>query len=412
MKGDWTLLRRITTKLSYGFLFVYVVMGVASFVRHLSFAQDVIEDLLFDFHLYEDGLLRVLDGADPYEDTGFFYPPLSFLILVPIYGIRYFPLPWKTGVIVAFNLFLLVHSIWRVTQHYKRSWKDFTLWCLLFLTSASFLETLYLGQVNIVLLWGLTFLLFGTKERPWRAALGWMLAAWLKISPFLFAFSLCLQKRYRVLIWAIGISFVGMIVVSGVLGWKIWVQFGSLLLYLLDLMTFDSETIVAKIYFALPYGELRVWFRTPQGKEVSLFFLRLHAVYLFAVVCVSHILAYRQQRRWALEPVLITLLAFPFLTNIVWYHYWVFVLFALMVWWMASPSLGLAVWIALGSLIIQLNRYVSFSRFPLSALGLLSYGFLHLSLLHLLWGQVSRRSVHAIGSARDGVGLGRTTSCL
>jgi hypothetical protein len=140
----------LTTALLVAWAVVYVAAGIHTELRFIAF-KPLPSSLLQDFNFYRDALHALTDGRDPYGDrsigTGFLYPPPSlFLVAVfePVSAL------WRASLLMAVSLALLALMVIGVATHFDLPMSRVWWWFPLAFAFAPTLETLHLGQINLI----------------------------------------------------------------------------------------------------------------------------------------------------------------------------------------------------------------------------------------------------------------------
>ena len=178
----------------------------------------------WDYICYENAAHAVLTGANPYEGTGYLYPPLvaqtlALLDRIAVFGVS------ATGIDAAATLtWDGIFYIYQCSQYIlmlvtycmcyrlclscgmKRLPASIAVAVLLIVNNAVF-RTVRHNEVNLwVLDLSLVTILFA-RRRPWLGGLSLALAANIKLYPVLLFAPLLITRRYRAVLW----SFLGMI---------------------------------------------------------------------------------------------------------------------------------------------------------------------------------------------------------
>jgi alpha-1,2-mannosyltransferase len=158
--------------------------------------------LLIDLQVYAAGGEHVLHGR-PLYDGGvlltlpFVYPPFAALLFVPL---SLLPVGVLKAVWTALTLLLLGYVV-------QRSRPGPLLATVAFVALATWLDpvrtTLYLGQINVLVMALVVGDLLGRRESRWRGV-GIGLAAALKLTPLLFVAYLLVTRRFRAAATALG----------------------------------------------------------------------------------------------------------------------------------------------------------------------------------------------------------------
>jgi alpha-1,2-mannosyltransferase len=178
--------------------------------------------LLIDLQVYRAGGQHVLDGQPLYVggvllDLPFVYPPVAAVLFAPL---AFVPLPVLKIMWTVLELALLAVVARRSARAVGvPSGTPTTAAVVLLVAVATWLDpvrtTLYLGQINVVLLAVVLLDLLGRPDSGWRGV-GLGLAAAVKLTPLLFVVYLLLRRRYRAAATAVG-AFLG----AGLLGFAV-----------------------------------------------------------------------------------------------------------------------------------------------------------------------------------------------
>ena len=254
-------------------------------------------------------------------------------------------------------------------------------WFFLALAFGPTLETLFTGQVNLLVA-GASYLVFALDETaPFASGLALAVAISLKVSPATLGLYLLSGRRWR----TIGATALCVVVLA--IAAALAFGLAPLVTYLdvfRQLVTArltpggNLESIAA----ALAYNGLLA--RSSMGRAQLLL-----TSYICLVALVSAALAWRSGERVPLFIVLT--LATMSAPAVVWYHHFVFIVPALFL-WMASRGLnrGVVAWCVFGMALINLDRFGL-------TYGLLSQLFVQVSILILIVGQ-ARQVPSAPGS--------------
>jgi alpha-1,2-mannosyltransferase len=180
--------------------FVIVAAGAAHAVV-LNLWLDA-HKLLIDLQVYAAGGERVLRGQPLYDggvllDLPFVYPPFAAWVFAPP---SLLPLPLLKAVWTGLTLVLLVYVV-------RRFWNGAWLGVAAFVALATWLDpvrtTLYLGQINVLVMALVVADVLGRRDSRWRGV-GVGLAAALKLTPLLFVLYLLVTGRFRAAATALG----------------------------------------------------------------------------------------------------------------------------------------------------------------------------------------------------------------
>jgi alpha-1,2-mannosyltransferase len=167
--------------------------------------------LLIDLEVYRAGGRYLLDGQPLYEHgvvldlLPFVYPPVAAVLFAPL---AFLPMPVLKVAWTALGLVLLAYLARRCARAVGVPAGRPTAAVVVLVTAlATWLDpvrtTLYLGQINIVLLALVLGDLLGRRDSRWRGV-GLGLAAAVKLTPLLFVGYLLLRRRYRAAATAVG----------------------------------------------------------------------------------------------------------------------------------------------------------------------------------------------------------------
>jgi alpha-1,2-mannosyltransferase len=167
--------------------------------------------LLIDLEVYRAGGRFLLDGRPLYQGgvvldlLPFVYPPVAAVLFAPL---ALLPIPVLKVVWTALQLALLAYAARCAARAVGVPPGSPTAAVVVLVTAlATWLDpvrtTLYLGQINIVLLALVLGDLLGRRDSRWRGV-GVGLAAAVKLTPLLFVGYLLLRRRYRAAATAVG----------------------------------------------------------------------------------------------------------------------------------------------------------------------------------------------------------------
>jgi len=338
-----------TTALLAVWVAVYVAAGLHTELE-LAALKPIPASLMQDFDFYRDALHAVADGNDPYANrdigTGFLYPPPA-LLLVAVF--EPFNDLWRASLFTTLNLALLALMLVGVSRRFDLPLSRVWWWFPLAFAFAPTLELLHIGQINLLVTFGVLIMFLFACRSPSLAGLGLGAAICLKVTPIAFFVYLAVTKRFRVL----AVSLITVAVLVG--GFGVIYSFQPALDYV------DVFRNLAQI--SLPGGD---------GNAQSLpAILNYHGVIasgtedevqkvldgaLLAAILAAVGVAIARTRSDGLF-VVIGLSLVP-ASNIAWYHHYTFLLLPLCV-WMASMKLHpLAVaWVLGGLTLIQFDRF-------------------------------------------------------
>jgi hypothetical protein len=296
-----------------------------------------------DFAIYRRAGISLGAGLDPYVDLPigerFVYPPPSLLVFASLTKMPSVAWNLWRGLNWAGYLTSLALMLWlmRCITGQRLSLRRSGLIILLWLAFNPWREAIRVGQVNGLILAGLVVLLVGVVwgQFDGLVALGLSLATTFKVLPLIFALWLTRLRRWRALLWAVGI--LSLLVVSSLLLWgkTLWIGY-------LDLSSAIGVGVPGAYNEALSAIGCEVLLRQEIG-DCSIPFAVGRLVGLTAVI--AAVLWVRrsagQQIRLA-EGGLLTL-ALLAASPIVWYHHQVFLLPALVA-LVAGEELGWPRW--------------------------------------------------------------------
>ncbi len=388
-------LRRILLVL---FLCVYLASGIYTELRLVA-TKPPPNGLFSDFGVYENALKEVLARQDPYAirliGAGYLYPPPALLI-VELFS-RVTPFRLRVILFSAINTVFIALMIYGLARHYGNLHNKVWYWYVICLGFAPFLELIYVGQINVITLWGLFMLIFWEDTSPILSGVGLGIAIMTKVTPVLFFGYLVVNKKWKVLVSTLAV----MVVFIGLSIWRYgflpFVEYPNLFLWLLNQfpLGINSQSLVAKL--ASESAALIQIIKTgfPQYLMALLFpvltFFTNHydfvqkalSVYTILTIAFSGLFTfYGKQPR---EPLfIVTALGMMLSPNVLWYHHYVFFLLPLLI-WMGWQRLDwrVVVWCLGGLLIIQIDRWLLTNGFLIHIFG-------QLSLLSILLWQARR----------------------
>lgn len=187
---------------------LYILSGIYS-IHWLADSTDY--EMGRDFYIYYDALTtKAQANQDPYAPyeigQSFFYHPfaLIFLSLFSWMGAKWALFFWTALGIAAWiiTISILLNLTSQNEEWYKRVKQGYlpvVIW-ILFLTFAPFLETLYMGQINtlVVLLLALTFY-YSENKQPVLAGICLTLAIVFKTSPIIILVYFLATRQFRVI---------------------------------------------------------------------------------------------------------------------------------------------------------------------------------------------------------------------
>jgi len=389
------LLRKAALGLYAG---LYLVFGI--YPEVISPLQKLNPGPIFgDFQIYLRALNDALTGVNPYAvraiEVAYFYPPPSLLIFEVFRLIQ----PFYVQIILlsVLNIALMIWMIHGLASQYGYSLKQTWSWYGLCLVFAPFLEALRMGQITMIVLFGL-FLLFYFEERsPVLSGIGLGLAVITKLTPVLFFAYLLVRKRFKVL--TVSLAVIVLLTGLSVLRYGLGpiLEYPDMVQWLLSRMSLDvnSQSLVAKLSlqnFTYIQQTLPVFPQFILGPlESFASFITAHAqlvqrlLMLYTVLAILASGAFTFVGKQPREPMfMITVLGMLLSSNIVWYHHYMYILLPLLM-WMAWTKMDrrVVIWCLAGLLIIEIDR-------RLLTYGLLAQLFGQVSLLMILISQAKK----------------------
>lgn len=360
-----TLLRSFSQKKSSQIaigvlLIVYVLAGIQT---HLIFRHTSPD---YDFVFYENALTKALAGSDPYDvreiGPAFLYPPPALFIVEsldllrdPVVRRQFF-----AGVNLAFLLLIILS----VGRYFGYSMKRIWFWFLLAFFFAPAMQTVELGQINLVSEMGI--LLFFVSGSSIFAALGWALGTVAKVTPAAFLVYSLVKRDLKTVLLSLVVLAIVLTASVQRYGLQPHLTYLDVFAQLLDTfpVSQNSQSFVSKILVNF-------------SSDISpVLIQRMYMLYLGSLVLASSIISVRSRDA---VPLFVMLgLATTVSPNVMWYHHYVFLLVPLFVWmgWRKLEQ-NLALWIIIGLLVIQLDYYFLTT-------GLLIHLFVQCSILWIL----------------------------
>ncbi|GAB4446159.1 MAG: hypothetical protein OHK0041_04640 [Anaerolineales bacterium] len=341
-------------------LIVYVLAGIQT---HLIFRHTSPD---YDFVFYENALTKALAGSDPYDvreiGPAFLYPPPALFIVEsldllrdPVVRRQFF-----AGVNLAFLLLIILS----VGRYFGYSMKRIWFWFLLAFFFAPAMQTVELGQINLVSEMGI--LLFFVSGSSIFAALGWALGTVAKVTPAAFLVYSLVKRDLKTVLLSLVVLAIVLTASVQRYGLQPHLTYLDVFAQLLDTfpVSQNSQSFVSKILVNF-------------SSDISpVLIQRMYMLYLGSLVLASSIISVRSRDA---VPLFVMLgLATTVSPNVMWYHHYVFLLVPLFVWmgWRKLEQ-NLALWIIIGLLVIQLDYYFLTT-------GLLIHLFVQCSILWIL----------------------------
>jgi hypothetical protein len=359
-------------------LFAYVVLGFTT-VLELVGRKPLPDHLIEDFNYYTRAYKDVREFGDPYAvrdiGTGFLYPPPALLI-VGLYA-RVSSLMPRVALLAATNILLVSLMVYTVGRRYGHTLSDIWWWFPLALGFAPFLETLLLGQINVMTHFGILLLFLWQDVHPLWGGAGLALGIVTKVTPLAFLGYLLVRRKLKAIVGMVAGLAAFCLLAGWVFGWHTFASFLDVFKQLLEVFPLDpnSHSFVAVLnrLVPLPY-------------ETLVTVHRGLTVYMVAVFVLSGILTILTRER---EPLFIILcFGLALVPNVMWYHHYVFFLLPVIVWlaWRRKHP-AVVVWCFLGLTLIQMDRLYSFLQVTNGAL---AHSFGNLSILMVLGQQLRR----------------------
>jgi alpha-1,2-mannosyltransferase len=332
-----------------------------------------------DFNYYTRAYKDAFKLGDPYAvrdiGTGFLYPPPALLI-VGLYAQVSSFMP-RIALLSATNILLVSLTVYAVGRRYGYTLSDIWWWFPLALGFAPFLETLLLGQINVMTHFGILLMFLWQDARPLLSGAGLALGIVTKATPLAFLGYLLVRRNLKAIVGtAVGLV-VFCLLAGWAFGWHTFTSFFDVFKQLLEIFPLDpnSHSFVAVLnrLVPLPYETLMVVHRGL-------------TIYMIAVFVLSGIITTLTREP---EPLFIILcFGLALMPNVMWYHHYVFFLLPVIVWlaWRRRHP-AVAAWCFLGLTLIQMDRLYSLLE---ATNGALAHGFGHLSILMILVGQLRR----------------------
>ncbi|GAB4462219.1 MAG: hypothetical protein Kow0070_20940 [Anaerolineales bacterium] len=342
---------------------IYVIAGLQT---HLIFRNTNPE---YDFAFYETALKKALSASDPYDvreiGPAFLYPPPALFVVESVNLLRN-PIMrrWLLGGV---NLAFLLLIILSVGKYFGYSVKMIWFWFPLAFFFAPAMQTVELGQINLVTEMGI--LLFFVSGSSIFAAIGWALGTVTKVTPAAFlVYSLVKRDIKTVFLSLIVLAFALAASIQHY-GLQPHLTYLDVFAQLLDTypVSQNSQSFASKILVNF-------------SPDISpLLIQRMYMVYLGSLVLASSIISVRS--RDAVPLFVVIGLATAVSPNVMWYHHYVFLLVPLFVWmgWRKLEQ-NLGLWIIIGLLVVQLDYYFLTT-------GLLIHLFVQCSILWIIFQQ-------------------------
>ena len=368
--------KRVKALLIGACLFTYVVLGFTT-VLELVGRKPLPAHFIEDFNYYARAYKDAFELGDPYAvrdiGTGFLYPPPALLI-VGLYARVPSFMP-RIALLSATNILLVCLMVYAVGRRYGYTLSGIWWWFPLALGFAPFLETLLLGQINVMTHFGLLLMFLWQDAHPLLGGAGLALSIVTKTTPLAFLGYLLVRRNLKAIVGTLlGLALLCLLA-GWVFGWHTFAAFFDVFKQLLTTFPLDpnSHSFVAVLnrFVGLPYETLMVIHKVLIG-------------YMIAVFVLSGILTYLTREP---EPLFIILcFGLALMPNVMWYHHYVFFLLPVLIWlaWRRKHPAVVA-WCFAGLTLIQMDRLYGFLEMTNGAL---AHGFGHLSILFILGWQL------------------------
>jgi len=369
------------------YLIAYVVAGLDT-QEGLKQKASALQDLRY----YERAVNDTFQGVGPYSvlaiGPGFLYPPPSLLIIEPIKAIH--DEGMKQRIVMSLNYLIIATMVWGLIGYFKLSHREVWYWYILGLWFAPFLESAYLGQINVVPLAGLSLFFLFLTRRPLIAGAGLAIATFSKVSPGLFFLYALLTRRWRACAAAAMSSLILCSLAALRYGVTPFLEYPKLLAWLSTQVTLGTnpQSFEARIVWLQQVTAAQpeyFWWLSPFVLFCQDIFLHQRGLnwYLCGVILLSGILLFRSNNERH-PSFVIFMLAMILAPNVMWYHHYTLMLLPLLI-WMGHSQLSPRVvcWCLLGLFIMQIDRWQLTHGFLIHLFG-------HLSIITLLTQQVRR----------------------
>ncbi|MEM4204956.1 MAG: glycosyltransferase family 87 protein [Candidatus Methanomethylicaceae archaeon] len=338
-------------------LFVFLVFGLYTQLTLINW-KPLPDTIMEDFKYYERALFNSIKGRSPYSNlvigTGFFYPPPALFIVEIFNAFNNFLL--KSSLYLALNIWLMIYMVYKVAKVYALKAHQIWYWYVLCLGFAPFMESLHVGQINMITVWGL-LLLFVYEHSPSLSSLGLTLAVLTKVSPLSFFGYLVARREWKTVVGAV-LMIVG-ITTIGVVRYKTsFLEYFSVLEWLTHQfpITYNSQSFASKAFL------LGKWLQNHNILSLNLLsnyrvVQTVLTIYIAGLITISLFLLFKEGS--SREPAfIITGLGTALLPNVMWYHHYVFLLLPVLI-WMGWTQLDrrVVLWCLIWLLIAQVDRY-------------------------------------------------------
>jgi hypothetical protein len=383
------LRKRVLTKgVLFAFLMLYVASGLYTQSRLLEkkpFSAFILED----FSYYENALSLASEGKSPYSNqtigSGYLYPPPALLVVELFSHIR--SLPAKFIMYTVLNGILLGLIIYGTARYYGYNPIQTWTWYLIGFSFAPFLELLYIGQINIITLFGL-FVLFIFTERHWLyGGMGLAASILTKFSPILLIGFLLARMKWKVLFSTV-LFMIALIGGSALkYGLDPILEYPSVIKWLSQQFIFDQNSYALVVRASLLEDLVRQDCVSRSAGFVFQHhkFLQNAVIGYFMILIGGSVVLTHVSREREKEPTFITMMiGMTLVPNILWYHHYVFLLLPVFIWmgWKKLDS-KVTAWCLIWLFTIQIDRWLLAPFFGFSA-----HIFGHISIWYLLISQI------------------------
>lgn len=293
-----------------------------------------------------------------------------------------------------FNITLMVIMVHGLAKYFRLKDKQIWFWYVLCLTYAPFFELLQIGQINMITMFGIFIMVVWDQRYPIIGGVGISIGMITKVTPTLFFISLFINKRYKTILCCLSLVLILIGLSIARYGTLPILEYPDVFKGLLAQIPIseNSQSIASKISFIgknlgnvnlqnhpllqVIFNELNVLFTL----KIKLIQRILGSLLLSEILFSAFLVNFGKQRN---EPLLIiTTISMMLSANIMWYHHYVFLLLALLI-WMGWYHLDpyVVVWCVTGLLLVQVDRFSP-------PYGLLIHLFCHLSIMFILFIQV------------------------
>lgn len=397
-----TLPKKIIIPLLAVYTLIYVITGLNTqqhFVKSINSISG--NGHLSDFAIYERAAKLAIRGESPYfvyfVSESFLYPPPSLFLIEPFLHIQSASL--KFVLLTLLNAAMIIFVFSKLAKRYEINKGVLLFTLLLLFTFAPFLELIYIGQINVIILLGIFLMFYYEGKREWLSGFGLALAVLIKITPVILALYLAANRRFKELKFFV--VFILLLSVLSVMryGVELWLQFPPLLVWLTNQYPIDtnSQSTISNLLDFIWRMQYR-FDPSPNLFSMNVKLLHLSIVSVLIGICLLTALGIFFKRNESTknqkETLLIVLLmAMTLMPNIVWYHHYLFLTLALAIWvYRQKLTLSVSLWCLIGLLLIQIDRFYLTG-------GLLVHIFVYISLGVLFFTSVQIPKLSEIAQA-------------